>query len=453
MERKVISGSRDWGRWSAPARALAGLLAGLLLLAGASGCGRHGKAAPVGGSDIPPSKVNLKRNVDLARAEQRSLVYYVDTVGVLEAEGQTELAAGVTGIVDEVLFREGDYVDPNTVLVKVDQKRYVSAAKIAEANVLRAEKNLDLAVDQFERAFRSLQGSSEEDKAKARLNRGIAEAEILSARANLVMARNNLDRSQVRPPYAGRINQRKITPGMYLEEKTVIATVADLSRIRLVGYVPETATPVVRELMAAQEARIRAARLTAPLGGWLAGPVPWGSLAGLHLVREEQVPSGYDPEFTLLAYPQQTFTGRIFYISTVASPDTHMFECKAEVNLRGLKNIELKPGYTARIRVPLRSNAQACVVPEEAVRASEQGFIAFVPRRRTGRDGQTEWVAKARSLEIGFRSPGWVEVRRGIQPDEWLVRRGAEALEDGTPIHIPESELPVVNDSLHSAIP
>src|SRR5882672_171402 len=81
----------------------------LLLPLIATGCSRHGKAAPVGGSDVPPSKVNLKRNVEMGRAEQRAIVYYVDTVGYVEAEGQTDIAAGVKGIVDEVLFREGDF--------------------------------------------------------------------------------------------------------------------------------------------------------------------------------------------------------------------------------------------------------------------------------------------------------------------------------------------------------
>src|SRR5947208_4979041 len=42
-----------------PLPARAWLMGGLLLpmLLAAAGCGRHGKAAPVGGSDVPPSKV------------------------------------------------------------------------------------------------------------------------------------------------------------------------------------------------------------------------------------------------------------------------------------------------------------------------------------------------------------------------------------------------------------
>src|SRR4051794_34043377 len=103
------------------ARAWTAALVGLALLTSATGCGRHGKAAPQGGDDRPPSKINLKRSVDLTQAERRGLVYFVEAVGVLEAEAQTEIAAGVSGLVDEVLFREGDSVTPDTVLVKVDQ--------------------------------------------------------------------------------------------------------------------------------------------------------------------------------------------------------------------------------------------------------------------------------------------------------------------------------------------
>lgn len=408
----------------------------LVALAASGGCGKHGKAAPSGGSEVPPSKVNLKRNVELSPAEQRPLVYYVDTVGVLEAEGQTEIAAGVNGVVDEVLFREGDEVTADRVLIKIDQKRYVSQARVAEANMQRAEATLALAKDLARRAQQAGQGASVEEKAKTALALNVAEAELESARAALDLARHNLARSQVRAPYSGRINQRKVTPGSYVEEKTSIAMIADLSRLRLVGWVPETAAPIVRELMGQEPVRSKAVRLVLPVGGFLAGSGSWLGLAGCSLLRRGQLPSGYDPEFTLLAFPRQMFHARIFYLNTVASPDTHMFEFKADVGTLGT-GFEMRPGFTARIRIPLSSSPDACVIPEEAVRASERGFIAFVPHERKGREGQTEWVARARTLDLGYRSPGWVEVRRGITPGELIVRRGAEALEDGTPIRFP----------------
>lgn len=432
---------------------------GLVLLA--AGCGKHAKDASPGITNIPPHKTNLKRNVELGRAEQRSIVYYVETVGVLEAEGQTEIAAGVTGIVDEVLFREGDQVDTNTVLVKVDQPRYLSLVKSAQAaveraqaNVLKADAhikrndaNIRLWSDQARRAMVAGAGASDEERSKLQLSVGLAEAErgvaetekgaakseLESAHAALELARHNLNRSQVRAPYPGRINQRRITPGSYLEERTVIGTIANLSRIRLLGYVPETAAPIVRELMAQQGPRTQANAITLSVGGYLAGPM--SAAVGVAMVHRKEVPSGFDPEFRLLVDPKRGLRGRIFYLSTVANPDTHMFEFKAEIDTAGLA-LELRPGYTAQIRIPLRSNANAVVVPEESVRASERGFIAFVPGERRGKEGKTELVARTRPLELGFRSPGWVEVRSGLSPGETIIRRGAEALEEGTPINI-----------------
>jgi membrane fusion protein (multidrug efflux system)/multidrug efflux system membrane fusion protein len=428
-------------RWKPSVRLASGLLwlaAGLAL----AGCGKRGKEAPVGGSDVPPSKANLKRNVDLARAEQRAVDYVVETVGFLEAEGQTDLAAGVSGVVDEVNFREGDEVSPEATLkrplILIDQRRYLAAAEVARANQRRAEASLAMARDMDSRMRLSSAGSaSEEERTRAALALRVAEAEVESAKAARDLAENNLARSRVRAPYAGRIDQRRVTPGSYVEEKSVIATIADVSRIRLVGWVPETAAATVRELVRQRDVRMQALRLALPLGGCLADPLTGTALAGL--AYDGHYPSGYDPEFLLPALPRRTFQGRIFYLSSVANPDTHMFECKAEVDLRGV-GLELKPGYTARIRYPLRSNPDACVIPEESVRASEQGFLAFVPVKRVGRDGQPEWIARARILELGYRSPGWVEVRHGLAVGEWLVRRGAEALEDGTPIKFPEAQ-------------
>ena len=403
-------------------RALAGLC-GLAFLAGAAGCSRQGKAAPVGGSDVPPSQVKLGRNVELARVEQRPLEYSVETVGYLEAEGQTDIAAGVTGVVDEVLFREGQRVDGDTVLVKVDQPRYLAAAQIARANELRAEETVRLKRDLYERAVRAAIGASDEERARTQLELRVAEADFQAAKATRALAEHNLHRSRVRAPYPGQINQRKVTPGTYLEEKTVIGTMADVSRLRLVGWIPEKAAPVVRELMAKQEPT-RAARL---VGFCLATSPPWAGVAGLCLDCRCELPSGFALEFRVLPFPELTFHSRIFYMSTVASPDTHMFECKGEVAATG-EGARLRPGFTARIRCPLRGNPSACVIPEESVRASERGFIAFVPVQRKGRDGQPQWFAEERSLDLGYRSPGWVEVLQGLAPGEWIVRKGAEAL-------------------------
>src|SRR5262245_41783565 len=112
-----------------------GLLAGAL-----AGCGRRGIESPQGGGEVPPAAARLARKVEVAAVRQQDLTYTVDTVGTLEPERQTSIASGVAGIVDEVLFREGDAVDPETtVLVKIDQRRYEAARALAKANEQRAQ--------------------------------------------------------------------------------------------------------------------------------------------------------------------------------------------------------------------------------------------------------------------------------------------------------------------------
>jgi multidrug efflux system membrane fusion protein len=407
--------------------ALVGFLVTGLMAAGA-GCGNANSAALPA---IPPGKVNLKRSVELGQVQRRSIQYSVETPGIIEAERVTDIAAGVSGIVDEVLFREGQAVTPDTVLILVDQKRFTTQLDIAKADEQRAKAALEQARDAAQRAFEARGAITEEERIRTRLVQKTAEANLASSEASRRLAEIQLERSHVRPPYAGRINQRKVTAGSYIEDKTPVATIADVSHLRLTGWVPESAAAAVRQRMT-----VRGAVSAGDLFGLSAASFASGQLLGFTewmMPLGIQAPQLADVEFTLLAYPRQKFLGRLFYLSTVANPETHMFESKAEI-LGASRDGLLQAGYTARIRIPLRTLPDACVVPEEAVRPNERGFVAFVPVQKPQPGGQPEWVAQARILELGYREPGWVEVKSGLTPGELIIRRGAEALEDGTPI-------------------
>jgi RND family efflux transporter MFP subunit len=369
------------------------VVAGSLLLC--VGCKRGGIAAPTGGNDLPPSKVKLAREVLTAPVEQRDLLYTVDTVGSLEPEKQTAIAPGVAGIVDEVLFKEGDQLDPDTVLVRIDQEKYQSAAALAKANQQRAEARLALAKDFASRSasLTQRQAGAQEEATKWALEYEAAKAELAAAQAARALAERDLAKSRVRPPYPGQINQRSVAPGEYVKEETVIATIADISKLRLVTWIPEMAA-----------ARVK-------VGDML----------------EYEVPS----------LPNKRCQARIFYLSTVADTQSHMFECKAEITE---PDAAMKPGLFARVQIATEKHADACVVPEESVRAGEKGFLVYVPHERPGPDGQPQWVAKARRVQLGFRRPGFVEVLSGVEPGERVITRGSEALEDGTPVEFLREE-------------
>jgi multidrug efflux system membrane fusion protein len=387
----------------------------LAALATTPGCAKHGVSAPTGGSEIPPSQVKLTRQVLVASAERKDLTYSVNTVGTLEPERQTSIAAGVAGLVDKVSFKEGDrwteqdLENPDKFLILIDQEKYRAALQLAQANEKRAEENLkrtearlSIARDLSDRATRLIerQAISQEEATKwaqehkvALAESAGAEAELAAARAAHQLAQRDLTKSVVRPPYAGQINQRRIAEGDYLKDETIIATIADVSRLRLITWVPEMAAVRVK--------------------------------------------MGDTIDFELAVMPQKKYEAKIFYLSTVADPQTHMFECKAEILS---PDPEMKPGLFARVQIATDQHQNACVIPEVSVRASERGFVAFVPEPKSNGEGQTSWVANARQLELGFRRPGFVEVLSGIEPGERVVTRGSEALEQGTPIEFPVEE-------------
>ena len=402
------------------------------------GCGKKGLPSATVGNPTPISKVNLRRPVELAKAQQRIIVAAVEQVGALEAKQTTEIAAGVAGIVDAVLFEEGAVVSPADPLplVRIDQEKYRTAHESATSTETAAKANYERAKDVSDRAKGG--GFSEAERRQTDEMMKQAEAQYFVSKSNLKLAKHNLNRSQVPAPYKGQMNQKKITPGSYVKEDTIVGTIADLSEIRVVGFVPESVAPLIRERME-QRPKVMAGRsIAVALAGADGG---WGGIAARFLVESNGVPSGYDPEFSVPSLPKRSFRGQIFYMSTVADSTTHMFECKARIDGTDPHFASLKPGFTARIRFPYESTPDAVVVPEESVRATERGFLVFVVEKRAGKDGQVEWVAKSRRIEPGARSPGWVEVKAGLSPGQWVVQRGAEALDDGVPVRVPDEQV------------
>src|SRR5262249_1569285 len=124
---------------------------------------------------------------------------------------------------------------------------------------------------------------SEREVSKAEMD--ASRKDVDAARALRDLAAHMLSRSNVRAPYTGQINKRMVTRGTHLEDKTVIGTMADLSKLRLVGYIPEKAAPLARQMLL-EEQRCRLAFLA---GNLTAGP--WHGLAALACESVGEVPA------------------------------------------------------------------------------------------------------------------------------------------------------------------
>jgi len=176
----------------------------------------------------------------------------------------------------------------------------------------------------------------------------------------------------INAPIGGTVVQRKIGPGQYVNNggSDPVFVIGDLSTVWLVAYVRETDTANVRV--------------------------------------------GQQLDFTVLAYPDEVFHGRIGYVAAMLDPNTRRLLVRATIpNADG----RLKPEMFASVKIFVDDGDLATAVPRDAV--IYEGDSAHV------------WVAKhegaieLRPIKPGATDGGMVQVLQGLAPGEKVVTKGS----------------------------
>lgn len=322
--------------------------------------------------------------VQVEEASVQDVVYKIESVGTLEAEEDVRIPARVDGAVSRVHFNEGDRVTPEKVLVEIDPARYGLEVDRARANLEKARAEVEDARQALEQR-QSLREKNpgwvtQEELRKLQTAMDRAQAEVSGAEVELNLALKKQSDARVRSPFSGVINGKSVSTGEYVKAETVVATIARIENLKLRFHVPE--------------------------------------------VDAARIQQGQSVDFVVRAIPEKTFSGKIFFISTVADPETRMVEVKAHV---ANSDLQLRPGYFASVSLKTSVHRNAILVPEEAVIPTETGFVSYIVQ-----DG----VAMRRPIDIGQRTEGRVEILKGLKQGELVVIRGGHSLTDGMAVEM-----------------
>ena len=345
----------------------------LLAAAGFSACARGQGSNP---SPAPRRALTVR----VAPVVSQDVVYEIKAPGTLEAEELVQITAQVEGAVTDVRFHEGDAVGRGTVLLRIDPQRYDLELKRAEANYQRALADSRRAASDLSRreqlAEENLVAAEELNRARQEADRLSADAQ--SAKAARDLAAQNAVRSAVRPPQPGVVNTKTVETGKFVKTGDVMATLVDVSRLRLRFKVSEAESLRARP---DQPVRFRVASLGA-----------------------------------------RDFQATLYHVGDLADPATRQVEVMGWVKNPG----ELKPGFFAEVTLASETRRGAMVVPEGAVQASEKGFVTYAVV-----DGK----ARLRPIQIGLRTgTGLVEILSGVRAGEMVVVEGSDRLTDGLPV-------------------
>ena len=307
-------------------------------------------------------KGNKATDVRIETVGRRDLVSTVTASGRIDAKTSVEVSADITGRITHIAVKEGDLVQKGQFLIQIDPTTYQAAVSRAEALVASSQAQLvqtQATVDQAQRALTRAQelqrsGSTlispeavEQSQTAfevATANNNSSRAQVEQARAGLQEARDNLSKTRLVAPMAGRVVRLPVeegevaVPGTFSRETALLMTIADLSVVLAKVKVDET--DVVR----------------------------------LHMGDSVQV--------SIDAFPDTTFTGRVTKISnsaqltateTAGGSTDRAVDFDVEITLDNPPT-DIRPDLsaTAKIVTDTRKNALALPIIALTVRQNER---------------------------------------------------------------------------------
>lgn len=331
----------------------------IVLAAALAAC--TGSAGKQAGDHAPP----------LVRAEAAALTPFVDrieAVGNARANEQVTLSAPVTERIVRLNFDDGAYVRAGQVVAVLRQAEQTAALSEADARAREAQQQLRRVAALKDRGFAT----------RSSYDTQVADAAAARAQAQQIQAQIG-DRI-IRAPFGGWVSLRTISVGAIASQGTEIATISDLTTIKLDFTVPETMLAALREGM------------------------PIDALTS--------------------AYPDRPFHGVIRTIDPVIDPNTRAVTVRAL-----LPNPErlLRPGMLLNVAIE-SSRRTSLSVPELAVVGEGDTQYVFT----VGPGARVHRV----QVRTGAHLNGRVEIVAGLRPGQPVVTEGIIKVTDGMQVRL-----------------
>ncbi len=201
--------------------------------------------------------------IQTAPAELRQLPREFRLDGVVEATKQTTVSAQTSGQIQALLFDVDDYVEKDAVIVVLKDTEHQSRLVGAAADLKEAVARLQEAREDHARTkdvhAKKLVADAAMDRAEASLKS--ARARFEAAQAGLAQAKEQLEYTRVRAPYAGIVTERHAQVGEIAQPGQPLISGISLAELRVLVHVPQSLVPRIREY--------RQARVQLPDGSWV----------------------------------------------------------------------------------------------------------------------------------------------------------------------------------------
>ena len=353
-------------------------IAAIVLVAGCGGPHEKAKAKDKGKGTVP---------VVVEKSVLRDVPVVLNGIGTVTALSVVEVKVRVDGQIQKLTFTEGQEVKAGEMLAQIDPRPFEAQRAQAEALLAKDQATLDnarLDVQRYNDLIES-GGVAAQTLEAAKSQMRALEAAIRSDQAAIDTAKLQVEFTRLVSPINGRVGLRQVNTGaiVHTTDPTGIVTVTQMRPISVIFSLPQD-------------------RLADVLSA--AGKLP------------------------VMAYTrdgsQKLATGELSVI------DSHVDSTTGQVRLRATfanDDRTLWPGSLVSVRIQVRTDKSAIVIPSHALMRGESGQFVYVVKK--------DKTVETREVVTGEGLESLVSVRSGVQPGELVVVDGQARLASGSHVH------------------
>jgi RND family efflux transporter MFP subunit len=378
---------------SAPVR-----LAAALLVVALAGCGERQQA----GQAPPPPAVTV------AKPTKRTVVDYDEYVGRFVAIDSVEVRARVSGYLEKVQFQDGQIVKQGDLLFAIDKRPFQNTLDQARANLAQAQANLSFAENDLKRGQQLVRDKTITEQTFDQRTQAMraAQASVAANEALVHQAELDLQFTELKAPVAGRIGDRRVSPGNLVTggttgNTTLLAMIVSVDPIRM-------------EFTLDEQAYLRYQRV---FGG-----------------GKDLASKGVSAPVKLKLIDEQDFTheGRIDFVDNAINTTSGTIRGRAVI---ANPNALFTPGMFARIQVPASPPYEALLVPDAAIGSDQVRKFVYV----VGADNKVaqKYVTLGQLVDRTLRV-----IKSGLTADDTIVVNGLMRVRPGVQVTPQEQGAP-----------
>lgn len=322
---------------------------------------------------------------------------YVEFTGNAASASQVKLIARVVGFLEQIHFADGALVRKGDLLFTVQQDQYKAQLQQAQAQLQLQQASLAYAKTEVNRftALLKRDAATQLDVDRWNFQRESAEAEILSAKAQVALAQLNLSYTEIRAPFDGQMATHLVDPGNVVGGNGQSSALAEISQLDPIYVVANMSSQQALQIRTNLDQR----RLT---------------LDELHKVPVDVALSDE------AGYPHH---GTVEYVAPAIDQAT------GTLLVRGiLRNPDrtLLPGVFVKIRLPMGKVVErALLVPDRAVQEDQGGrYLLVLTADNVVQKRYVQLGALSGDLRVITTGIGWAD--RVVTGELWRASPGTK---------------------------